>query len=109
MKRAFDKLMVTGKVFRGIANTAPNDTLTKTHFGAYDPQSGTMHFDPSGLNAANGGDPSAIRNLVNTALHEGAHFLGYDHSPPIWAGSYDLYAEAPFSLLSPGDNSCLIN
>jgi hypothetical protein len=75
--------------------------------GAYDPVSGTMHFEPSALDAANAGDATAIRNIVNTALHEAAHSLGFGHTDPVWMGSYDLYAEAPFDLLSPGTNSCI--
>jgi hypothetical protein len=74
---------------------------------AYDPVSKTMHFEPSTLDAANAGDAVAIRNIVNSALHESAHSLGFMHSEPFWNGSYDLYAESPFSLLSPGTNSCI--
>lgn len=66
-----------------------------------------MHFEPSALDAANAADPAAIRNIVNTALHEAAHSLGFDHTDPMWMGSYDLYAEAPLNLLSPGTNSCI--
>jgi hypothetical protein len=59
------------------------------------------------MDAANAGNADAIRNIVNTALHEAAHALGYHHSDPVWMGSYDLYVEPPFDLLSPGTNSCI--
>jgi hypothetical protein len=107
MKAEFDRLMAAGNVFRGQFDTPENDPQTAVHVGAYDPVSGTMHFEPSALDAANAGDATAIRNIVNTALHEAAHSLGFDHTEPLWMGSYDLYAEAPFNLLSPGTNSCI--
>jgi hypothetical protein len=109
MLTEFDRLYAAGLVFRGRTDTPDGDPLTPSHVGAFDPVSGTMHFEPSALDAANGGDAAAIRSLLNTALHESAHALGYDHSDPLWAGDYDLYAEAPFDLLSPGTNSCLIS
>ena len=62
---------------------------------------------PSAHENDRAGDATAIRNIVNTALHEAAHSLGFDHTEPLWMGSYDLYAEAPFNLLSPGTNSCI--
>jgi hypothetical protein len=107
MKAEFDHLMAAGNVFRGQFDTPENDPHTAVHVGAYDPVSGTMHFEPSTLDAANAGDATAIRNIVNTALHEAAHSLGFDHTDPMWMGSYDVYTEAPFNLLSPGTNSCL--
>jgi hypothetical protein len=109
MMTEFDGLFQAGKVFRGNSDTPPNDPLTGVHVGAYDPVAGTIHFEPSALDAANRGDPSAIRNVFNTALHEAAHSLGFTHTDALWMGSYDLYMEAPFSLLSPGVNSCLTN
>jgi hypothetical protein len=109
MKAEFDRLMAAGDVYRGKFDTPPNDSITPVHVGAYDPVSKTIHFEPSAMDAANRGDPDAIRNVVNTALHEAAHSLGLRHSDPVWMGSYDLYAEAPFNLLSPGSNSCITN
>jgi len=107
LKNEFDRLMTSGSVYRGEFDTPANDPHTAVHVGAYDPVSGTMHFEPSALDAANAGDRAAIRNIVNTALHEAAHSLRYDHTDPVWMGSYDLYAESPFDLLSPGINSCI--
>ena len=83
--------------------------MTPTHVALYHPDSGTMHFEPSALDAANAGDATAIRNILNSALHEAAHALGFVHTDPVWSGSHDLYAEAPFNLLSPGTNSCITN
>lgn len=105
----FDRLYSTGSVFRGGTETAEGDPLTPTHVALYHPDSGTMHFEPSALDKANAGDPVAIRNIMNSALHEAAHALGFVHTDPVWAGDYDLFVEAPFNLLSPGANSCLIN
>jgi hypothetical protein len=87
LKAEYDRLMTTGKVFRGGFDTPDNDPHTSVHVGAYDPVSMTMHFEPSALDAANAGDATAIRNIVNTALHEAAHSLGFDHTDPIWSGS----------------------
>lgn len=109
LKAEYDRLFSAGKVYRGRSDTQPGDPLTPVHVGAYDPISGTMHFEPAALDAANTRDPAAMRSLVNTALHESAHALGYTHTDPVWAGTYDLYAEAPFNLLSPGTNSCMAN
>ena len=105
----FNRLYQAGNVFRGNSDTPPNDPLTDQHVGAYDPASGTIHFEPSSLDKANQGDRNAIRNLFNTALHEAGHSLGKLYTPPLWMGSHDLYMEAPYSLLSPGTNSCITN
>ncbi|HEU0013961.1 MAG TPA: hypothetical protein VFQ45_09775 [Longimicrobium sp.] len=105
----FNQLWADGKVFRGGYDTPEGDAETGVHYGLYDRDSKTMHFEPSTLDAANRGDATAIRNVFNTALHEAAHALEFDHTPPIMMGSYDLYAEYPFNLLSPGSNSCITN
>jgi hypothetical protein len=107
MLSEFNRLYTAGKVFRGGSDTQAGDPLTDTHVGAFDPVAETIHFEPSALEAANGGDAVAVRSIFNTALHESAHSLGYTHTSPIWSGSYDLYMEAPFDLLSPGANSCI--
>lgn len=107
MMAEFDRLFAAGRVFRGGADTPEGDPLTPTHVGAFDLVAGTMHFEPSALDAANRGDAAAIRSLFNTALHEAAHSLGFDHTEPVMSGDYDLYAEQPFNLLSPGTNSCI--
>lgn len=104
----FDQMMTNGMVYRGAFGSTgePSDPL---HVAAYDPVGGTIHFETAAMAAANGGDPVAVRNLINSALHEAAHALNYNHTTPVWMGSYDLYAEQPFNLLSPGDNSCITN
>jgi hypothetical protein len=107
LKAEYDRMLASGVVFRGGYDTPPNDPHTGVHYGAYDPVSRTMHFEPSALDAANAGDAAMRRSLVNTALHEAAHSLQFTHTDPVMSGSYDLYAEAPFNLLSPGANSCL--
>jgi hypothetical protein len=104
----FDRLFAAGKVFRGASDTREGHPLSPAHVALYSQSSGTMHFEPSALNAANAGDPLAVRNLLNSALHEAAHSLGYGHTEPVWSGDYDLYTEAPFDLLSPGTNSCIV-
>jgi len=105
----FDELLASGNVFRGEFDTPTGDPLTATHVGAYAPPSQTMHFEPSALDAANRGDAAAIRNIFNTALHEAAHALKFEHSAAIWVDGHDLYAETPFNLLSLGINSCITN
>lgn len=103
----FDRLYAAGLVFRGGSDTPEGDPLTGTHVGAYDPVSGALHFEPSALDNANGGDLAAVRSVYITALHESAHSLGYTHTDPLWAGDYDLFAETPFNLLSKGTNTCI--
>lgn len=85
-------------MFRGGTNT--------THFGAV--HNNRIHFDPEYLEFAAAGDVDAQREIANTALHEAAHVLGFDHpTPPVWVGEQDYYSDAPFNLLSPGPNSCI--
>jgi hypothetical protein len=109
MANEFDFLLNYGVVYRGIYDTQPGDPTIDPHSGVYDTQTGRMHFDPSELDAATAGDPNALRDLANTALHEAAHALGYDHPngfvnfPPYGP----QYTDSPFNLLSPGANSCL--
>jgi len=104
----FNQMMAAGRVGRGAFGSTgePNDPL---HVAAYDPIGRTIHFEPGPMAAANAGDATAIRDILNSALHEAAHSLGYNHTDPLWMGSYDLYAESPFNLLSPGTNSCITN
>lgn len=104
----FNQMMSGGAVFRGAFGSTgePSDPL---HVAAYDQVGGTIHFEPDAMAAANAGDPTAVRNILNSALHEAAHALNYTHTDPVWMGSYDLYAEPPFNLLSPGANSCITN
>ena len=105
MRTKFNDLMTSGAVFRGNTDTHESthpDSL-KPHYGAWDYDTSRLHFDPTWLDAAVAGDAVARQEIANTALHESAHALGYDHSEPV--GAY--YAEAPFNLLSPGTNTCL--
>jgi hypothetical protein len=98
MLRQFNASFVGGTVFRGGSDT--------NHFGAV--YNNRIHFDASYLDFAAAGDASAQREIANTALHEAAHVLGYDHpTPPTWVGTQDYYTDVPFNLLSPGPNSCL--
>lgn len=92
-----------GKVFRGGTQTVDGDQGVGPHWGAYDENTGNIHFDPEGLDAAADGDDTAVREMMNTALHETAHALGFEHTDPV--GPY--YQEHPYTLLSPGSNSCI--
>ncbi|HMS01462.1 MAG TPA: hypothetical protein PKE51_00735, partial [Gemmatimonadaceae bacterium] len=101
MRQAFEILFDQGFVKRG--RTDDPDAAGEEHLAAYDPGSGEMHFDPRHLDAAHSGSPAALRDLLNSMLHEAAHALGKEHSDPV-AG---LYAEPYFKWLSPGVNSCI--
>lgn len=92
-----------GKVFRGGTQTVAGDQGVGEHWGAYDKDTGNMHFDPEGLDAAATGDATAVREMMNTALHEAAHALGFEHTDPVGP----FYQEHPYTLLSPGANSCI--
>ncbi len=98
MLRQFNTSSSAGNVFRGGSNT--------THYGAM--YNDRIHFDPQYLDAAAGGDATAQREIANTALHEAAHTLGFDHpAGKTWVGTQDYYTDVPFNLLSPGPNSCI--
>jgi hypothetical protein len=102
MAKSFNERLAAGAVFRGNTDTAPGERI-EPHSGAHDESTNHIHFDPTFLDDAVSGTQDALRELANTALHEGAHALGKDHSDPV--GAY--YVEEPFSYLSPGTNSCL--
>lgn len=104
----FNRMLANGSVGRGAFGSTGEPDDPK-HVAAYDRIGRTIHFEPAALDAANAGNPDAVRNIFNSALHEAAHSLDYQHSPPLWAGGYDLYQEFPFNLLSPGVNSCITN
>lgn len=98
MLAQFNASYAAGDVFRGGSNT--------THYGAM--YNDRIHFDPQYLDAAASGNAAARREIANTALHEAAHVLGYDHpTAPTWVGNQDYYSDVPFNLLSPGTNSCI--
>jgi hypothetical protein len=98
MLRQFNSSYSAGQVLRGGSDTS--------HFGAT--YNDRIHFDPSWLDAAAQGDATALREIANTALHEAAHVLDYQHPTlPTWVNGQDYYSDPPFNLLSPGPNSCI--
>lgn len=98
MMNQFNSALAGGTVFRGGSNTR--------HYGAM--YNNRIHFDPQFLDAAAQGDATAQRQIANTALHESAHVLGFNHpAGATWVGTQDYYSDAPFHLLSPGPNSCI--
>lgn len=101
MAQKFADMMEQGKVFRG--RTDGPGPHTDDHYAAYDPDTGNIHFDPSHMDNANIDDPGDMRDILNSALHEAAHALGFDHTEAV-AG---MYAERPFNRLHPGSNSCI--
>jgi hypothetical protein len=103
----FGQLYEAGKVFRGRTTTMLGDPGADPHWGAYDPGTGWIHFDPKWLDAAAAGDESAAQHLANTALHEAAHALGYEHSDPVNTPWGPAYTEEPYTHLVPGANSCV--
>lgn len=99
MLSRFNQSLAEGTVFRGGSNTS--------HYGAM--FNNRIHFDPHYLDLAATGDATALREMANTALHEAAHVLNYDHpGGATWVGDQDYYSDAPFDLLSPGPNSCIV-
>ena len=107
MADKFSEMFAAGLVFRGATDTHDGDPNISPHRGAYDPNTGHIHFDPSYLDLAAGGDMYWERDLANDALHEAAHALGFDHGDSTNSPWGPIYGESPFNLLSPGGNSCL--
>jgi hypothetical protein len=107
MANTFLQMLSQGLVFRGAYDTQAGDPGAPPHMGAYNPASNHIHFDPQYLDNAEGGDPYWERDLANDALHEAAHAMGYDHGDSMNSPWGPIYADEPFDLLSPGDNSCL--
>lgn len=98
MLRQFNASLTGGTVFRGGSVTG--------HYGAV--YNDRIHFDPDYLEFAAAGDYDALREIANTALHEAAHVLDYQHpTGPTWVNGQDYYSDTPFNLLSPGPNSCI--
>jgi hypothetical protein len=104
----FRSALAGGFVFRGgyDSNTTDPEGL---HYGAYDPNTRHIHYDPAGLDAANGGNPTALLEVAITALHEGAHWGGFTHpaGPTFDSAGRDSYTDYPFNHLNPGPNSCI--
>lgn len=104
----FRQAMADGAVFRGSFDSDTTNDVG-AHYGAYNPVTRHIHFDPAGLNAANGGNPDAILEIAITALHEGAHRAGFDNPnpPTLDSEGRDYYTDFPFNHLNPGPNSCI--
>lgn len=104
----FREAQAAGAVFRGSFDSDTTHAIGP-HYGAYDPSTRHIHYDPWALNAANSGDATAIREAAITAFHEAAHRAGYNHptAPTFDAQGRDFYTDFPFSHLNPGPNSCI--
>ncbi|MDB4950445.1 MAG: hypothetical protein JWM27_3094 [Gemmatimonadetes bacterium] len=101
---AFDQALANGQVFRGLYDLPDS---TGGHYG--ETYADSFHIDPTTLNNAEAGDTIAMRDGVAvTALHETGHLMGYRHGLPTWSNHQDYYTEAPFNLLNPGPNSCIV-
>lgn len=105
----FRNAFAGGYVFRGDFDSNATNDPQGEHYGAYNPTTRHIHYDPWGLDAANRGDPAAILEVAITALHEGAHWGGYRHpaGPTFDATGRDFYTEYPFNHLNQGPNSCI--
>jgi hypothetical protein len=66
-----------------------------------------MHFEPNLLDSAAIGNEKALRELANTALHETAHAMGYEHTDPVNSPWGPLYTEDYFNKLDAGGDSCM--
>lgn len=108
MRNAFNNVYAMGRVYRGATTTMPGDPGIVPHTGAWDPNTQKMHVDPKYLDRAATGNAAAMRELLDTLLHEGAHVLmmqhpnGYTSTP--WG---PVFSDPYFNLLSPGTNSCI--
>jgi hypothetical protein len=108
MVAKFQELLDNNKVFRGKYDTVHPDG--SGHWGAFDPISGTFHFDPLGLDQGAAGNTAALTQLANTALHESAHLLSpyYSHSAPGEPAADGTYTSYPFNLIGTGPDQCLV-
>ncbi|MBB4635555.1 hypothetical protein FHS01_001567 [Longimicrobium terrae] len=104
MTASFRSAMSAGAVFRGRFDSGSTSDGEPPHYGSY--YNRKLHFDPSALDAAAMGDITALRELVNTALHEGSHYTGAEH-PAGYTLDAQLYSDPPFNQLNPGPNSCV--
>lgn len=109
MHNAFNSLYANGRVFRGGSTTTAGDSNIEPHTGAYDGNTGKMHIDPLYLDRAALGTPEALRELLDTMLHEGAHALMFKHPNGYTSTPWGpVFSDPYFNLLSPGTNSCLV-
>ena len=108
MHNAFNSLYANGMVFRGGSTTMAGDPNIEPHTGAYDGNTGKMHIDPAYLDRAALGSADALRELLDTMLHEGAHALMFKHPNGYTSTPWGpVFSDPYFNLLSPGTNSCL--
>lgn len=107
MSTQFIQKLEAGEVFRG--RTDSGDDGHQEHFGAYDPNTGHIHFDPSYIDNVNANRTAELlKDLLNTALHEAAHSLGKYHGDGVDVPPYGpQYSDPYFNRLSPGLNSCI--
>lgn len=84
----------------------------RAHYGAYDPHTGHIHFDPAGVAHMGSISSNDSYQAASTGLHEMLHKMGYYSKHPgmltlQYHGRTPVYPEFPFSTLNPGANSCL--
>jgi hypothetical protein len=109
MEQWFRDALAANQVFRGKFDSDSTNDANGEHYGLYDPNTGHIHFDPSGLDGANAGNSTDLREIAITALHEGSHAGGYNHpgGPTFDSQGRDYYTDTPFNRLNPGANSCI--
>lgn len=108
MANAFDTLYRNGRVHRGAYTTMTGDPGAVPHTGAWDPNTGRMHIDPRYLDLAARGGEAALRELLDTLLHEAAHALDLDHPNGYVSSPWGpVFSDPYFNLLTVGANSCL--
>ncbi|MDB4890473.1 MAG: hypothetical protein JWL61_2328 [Gemmatimonadetes bacterium] len=95
---------VPPRVFVGGSDTPQSDPTA--HYGAYSPTTHNIHFDPWALQNLNSGSDKGWQ-IANTALHETAHVMGYEHAGALivpYRGRTPVYAsdELYFKDLNPG-------
>jgi hypothetical protein len=90
-------------MFEGAYDTPP--VAGKDHYGAWDPVSHHIHFDPSHLANLSNITSNDAYQVANTAMHEVLHNMGYDHPHGFtimnYHGKSPLYTDWPFSQLNP--------
>jgi hypothetical protein len=109
METWFRNAVTGGDVFRGGFDSDSTNDPNGEHYGAYDPTTSNIHFDPWGLDGAAAGNAADLLDVAITALHEGAHWGGKLHptAPTFDSLGRDYYTDEPFKFLNPGPNSCI--